>query len=763
MKRTDNLLNRAAALLLVGLLTYIPSQVEAQFDIPDRTELFRDDIVPRIDIKIDEESLNYILDPENSESDELFEATFIFTTDDIVDTLNQVGFRLRGNTSRNAAKKSFKVDINAFVPGRKFYGVQKINLNGQHNDPTSSRAKICADLADRIGIPSMRTNHVELYINAEYFGLYTNTEHIDQNYVELRFGNRNGNLYKCLYPADLNYKGSNPEAYKEVIFGRRNYELKNNEHEDDYSDFAEFVNILTLTPSHNLACSLEQVFNVDQYLKTIVFDILTGNWDGPIYNKNNFYLYHNQATDQFEYIPYDLDNTLGIDWLVKDWGNRNIYTWKQDDEARPIYTRFMENDEYRKRFSYYMQEVLLTIFNEAELYPYLDELEDRLRPYIADDTYYTLDYGFDVEDFEDGFEFPLGYFQTDYGIKEYIQTRLISAFNQVEMEDMHPVISSVTYNQPNDAEDFFLSVKTLDDHKVEKVYFHRPDVNLQFEMYDNGQTGDTQEGDGIYEVQLPNFFVGQGFEYFIEVIDDVGQSTRYPRCSNLQLFIEEEELSLAINEFMASNNAVIQDELGEYDDWIEIYNYGERPIYLGDKFLTDNPDNKDKWKMPHYTIMPDEYLLFWADDDRNQGTFHTNFKLQKAGEYIGIFDNDETLIDEIEYSAQESDISTGRWPNGTGDFSTMSPTPGNSNIGTSQVETAAEVDISINPNPTSGNIRIMGTEAILQLQILDGMGRKLPVQNDSSDLITLPSTPGIYLIQMKLKSGKIIVHKVVKT
>ena len=36
-----------------------------------------------------------------------------------------MGFRLRGNTSRSSAKKSFKVDFNHFVPGRDFFGIEK--------------------------------------------------------------------------------------------------------------------------------------------------------------------------------------------------------------------------------------------------------------------------------------------------------------------------------------------------------------------------------------------------------------------------------------------------------------------------------------------------------------------------------------------------------------------------------------------------------------------------------------------------------------
>ena len=56
-------------------------------------------------------------------------------------------------------------------------------------------------------------------------------------------------------------------------------------------------------------CEIERVFNVVDYLKIIAFDVLIGNWDGYVGNKNNYYLYHNPQTGLFDYIPYDLDNT----------------------------------------------------------------------------------------------------------------------------------------------------------------------------------------------------------------------------------------------------------------------------------------------------------------------------------------------------------------------------------------------------------------------------------------------------------------------
>ena len=80
---------------------------------------------------------------------------------------------------------------------------------------------------------------MEVYINDRYYGLYINTEHVDEEFVESRFGNNMGNLYKCLYPADLNYLGSNPEDYK-----NNGYTLKTNTEQDDFTDLINFISVL---------------------------------------------------------------------------------------------------------------------------------------------------------------------------------------------------------------------------------------------------------------------------------------------------------------------------------------------------------------------------------------------------------------------------------------------------------------------------------------------------------------------------------------
>ncbi|MDI3526896.1 MAG: hypothetical protein PWR03_1079 [Tenuifilum sp.] len=319
--------------------------------------LYDDSEVPRVDITINPEYLQIILQPGNEESNIEYPATFQFKSTKYSIRVENIGFRLRGNTSRYAKKKSFKVSFNTFVVGQKVQGIEKLNLNGEHNDPSLIRSKLVWDLMAGIGLPAPRANHVALYINDQYFGVYANVEHIDENFVKSRFSNCNGNLYKCLYPANLSYRGDNPNAYKFVQNGHRVYDLKTNTEKDDYSDLAQLVKIINQTPISKLPEKLEPVFNVNNFLKYLAVEALTGNWDGYSFNQNNFYLYKNTITGRFEFIPYDTDNTFGIDWFNIDWAKRSVTSWASSD-LRPLTKNILAVKEYRNRYYFYLKKLI---------------------------------------------------------------------------------------------------------------------------------------------------------------------------------------------------------------------------------------------------------------------------------------------------------------------------------------------------------------------------------------------------------------------
>ena len=149
----------------------------------------------------------------------------------------------------------------------------------------------------------------------------------------------------------------------------------------------------------------------------------------------------------------------------------------------------------------------------------------------------------------------------------------------------------------------------------------------------------------------------------------------------------ERPLSLVINELMASNSSFNTDPQGQYDDWIEIYNYGTKAVNAGGLYLTDNLSVPSKWRIPYgnsavTTIPAGGFLLIWADGDITDSGLHVNFKLDAGGEQIALFDSDgSTLIDSVVFGEQTADISFGRYPD-AGDKCQLFgfPSPSSENI-----------------------------------------------------------------------------------
>jgi len=127
---------------------------------------------------------------------------------------------------------------------------------------------------------------------------------------------------------------------------------------------------------------------------------------------------------------------------------------------------------------------------------------------------------------------------------------------------------------------------------------------------------------------------------------------------------------LAINELMASNSSCIRDPQGQYDDWIEIHNYGPEAVDIGGMYLTDDLAVPTKWRIPANSRLPGGgYLLVWADNDTSDAGLHANFRLSAGGEQICLVDRDGiTLIDSVTFGEQTSDISYGRYPDASDDL-----------------------------------------------------------------------------------------------
>ncbi len=742
---------------IVIFLFFGSFMLNAQYTTPEKGYVFDDSVVPRVDILIAPDSLDRILDENNLNSNHEYPATFVFTKNNMVDTVQHVGFRLRGNTSRAAAKKSFKVSFNSFVRGQRFDGIEKMNLNGEANDPSIMRSKLCWDMYNWAEVPASRSNHVAFYINGEYKGLYLNVEHIDEEFIDKRLPDNSGNLYKCLWPADLHYRGDDPNLYKEAeSWGRQAYQLKTNLETNDYSDLAHFIEVLNFWVGSVFQCELERIFDVDSYLKIIALDILTGNWDGPIVNKNNFYLYHDPCSDRFVYLPYDLDNTLGIDWFGIDWANTDIYNWSSySGDYRPIFEKIMAVPEYQDRFSYYMRTIIENHFNSEVIQPYLSEKKNLLASFRNIDTYAALDYGWNATNWFQSFDESLGD-HVKYGLTDYMAARASSAIEQLDTPDIIPVVQHIEVDwSPNEV---IFDLKLLDDQVIETAVFH----------YKMGEQDWQSESLNVVDNTAQFSFTTDEIDvltYYVEVTDNIGQNRDYPMCQDATLLLGYHATpQLVINELLASNDTGASDNAGEFEDWIELYNADDAPLELSDFYLSDNSENPTKWRLPNETLYPGEYFIIWADDDTDQGSHHANFKLNKGGEFLGLFDqksNHHAVMDSLTFPEQQTDISYARQPNGTGDFGfDDSPTFNMNNDILSSVQNIQTSAFTIYPNPVSTTLFIDSNTIVpIDIQVFDTKGQLLLEQDSGFEIDVSQFINGVYFIKINGIYKRFIVQK----
>ena len=78
--------------------------------------------------------------------------------------------------------------------------------------------------------------------------------------------------------------------------------------------------------------------------------------------------------------------------------------------------------------------------------------------------------------------------------------------------------------------------------------------------------------------------------------------------------------TILINEFMSKNDTTINDDDGDFSDWIELYNTSDTAVNLLNYNLSDDDDNLNKWTFPEIIILPHGYLLIFASDKNRLDT-----------------------------------------------------------------------------------------------------------------------------------------------
>lgn len=182
--------------------------------------------------------------------------------------------RLRGNTW--TPKYELSISFNEVDTDARFHGLRKVTLDGASYETTMLRNRVAAWWLRRFDVPAYCANNVKLTLNGAYFGLYSNTEDIDHEFLERNF------------PDD--WSGT---SYKDGSSAKSNADNAIEEHVTAWS---------SATDPDILAGYLD----IEQVMHAWAAEAALPNTDGFVYGLHNYYLYDDPVRG-FVYIPSDLD------------------------------------------------------------------------------------------------------------------------------------------------------------------------------------------------------------------------------------------------------------------------------------------------------------------------------------------------------------------------------------------------------------------------------------------------------------------------
>ena len=306
-------------------------------------------------------------------------------------------------------------------------GLKKLVLNNAFKDPTLLREKLMLDFLRAHNIAAPRATFARLYVNDHYWGLYSVVEDVSKPFLEQRFGNKDGNLFKGDPKGSLGWKGWEQANYT------NDYELKTNESENDWSDLIRFINALNNTPPLQLPDSLDHYLNLDSWFSYWAAHNLFVNLDSYVGSGHNYFLYHNTDTDKFEWITWDVNEAFANFQMNIPLNNLKTMPFTfipQPPNSRPMMNKLLPNDNYKQLLAERLC-ALLADFNNDALDSRIDSLADLVRPHVYADT---LKF-FSNQRFEDNIEqdinAPAPGAPTLAGLKPFIAARYESLTQQL--------------------------------------------------------------------------------------------------------------------------------------------------------------------------------------------------------------------------------------------------------------------------------------------------------------------------------------------
>lgn len=684
---------------------------------------------------------------------------------------DSVGVKYKGNSSYNPNnnKNPLHINLNWVHSSQDYQGYTEVKLQNGFMDPSMIREVLSyAILENYMDCP--KSNFANVYINGTLRGLYSSAESIDDKFNTDHYYDHAGSFFKCNpiggagpgggTSPDLKYLGTDTALYA------NGYELKSTY---GWTNLVDMINTL-----NNNFTSIEDKLDLDRAIWMLAFNNVWVNLDS--YNgsfRQNYYLYRD-INNRFVPTIWDLNMSFNgfpggtgtgaggatLDPMSNSTSNNH-----------PLIKKILSDPMYRRM---YMAHVRTMVQEMAASNWYLNQanaLRATIDAYVQADPFKFYTY----TQYQNSLTTAVtgggpGGGSSIPGLQTLITGR-VSYFNTNQNYLLvAPTIISHGASNPTPAFNETFNVVSSASNETAMYLGYRTQHELRFTrvpMFDDGAHGDGAAGDHNYGATVTAN--GPVFEYYVYADNNNAGLFSPQRAEHefhsLDLNIPAPTVGeVQINEVMSDNDLTHDDPYGESNDWIELHNTTANAVDVTGMYLSDDAALPQKWVLPaNSVILPNDYMIVWADNDTLQTTgLHTNFKLGASGDYLAL-SNGVNALDQVTIPALMTDQSYARCPETGVIFDYASPTFDAMNNCVAELN-IAQLDYSIFPNPFNDQLKVIVPEKT-QLTVLDLNGRvieKLLLPEGQSALQTTQWHSGIYILQLENEIGSRFVVKLIK-
>jgi len=671
-----------------------------------------------------------------------------FDEDGTLQIQQMVRTRIHGGGSRQSTKKTFRVyaeydTVNNFkYPFFDNYQQEQYKRilirSGGHRPDCFPRDDLANLITEGLNGDQQHYKHIILFVNGEYWGIHSIKERVDKYALQNHYG-IDDDLITILdqeYDVQDGYSADSLEMVKvEMMADTSDMTLASNY--KYITDRIDIENYIDYMGSEIFLSNEDWVYsNVVLWKKTGAVDPSKGSgYDG-----------------KFRWMFYDFDGAFGGScsnayYTVNTLEAATISTGIFSTYSR-LFRGLLENPEFKNQFINRTCDLMNSSFKREVL----DEKMDQIKGQLDVEMMENVDrwrYPSEASTLADrDLETPslIQWDTTFYYLHRFADRRQRKVREHIMNKWGYPDTSKVTV----DVNDI-----TMGSVKINTILINEQLAGVEAGIYP--WTGMYIDSVTCQLVAVPM----PGFE-FVEWLEsgETNDTTSWIPSGDSTITAvfqaASDFLPVVINEVMPSNSAYLQDNYGDFDDWMELYNPNSYSIDLSNWSIKRDTIT---WIIPSGTIIgANDYVIIWNDNEIYQGDDHTNFKLPNNTQTVYLYSPTDVLIDFLIYPTTTTDNSFGRYPNGSGTFSAFTyPTPKQNNDISEVHETLSDETVLLAyPNPSSTEMRL---NQIVSYSLYGLDGRLVQTDFNTNVVDVQDLSGGTYiLVTQDGKSVKIMVQ-----